>query len=355
MFTLPPIPVPDDRCREAAALRQAQLTKPAGALGRLETLSLHLAAAQARERPRVERASVLVFAGDHGVARQGVSAYPQEVTAQMCLNFCRGGAAVNVLARQAGAEVEVIDVGVIGDLPPHPRLVSAKVAPGTADFTQQPAMGGRQCAQAMEAGAQAIRRAAAHGAHAVVLGEMGIANSTSAAALMAAYLGLPPEDCCGRGTGLDDAGVTRKCAVVARGLALHREELSDPLGALAALGGFELAALAGAALQAAALRLPVVVDGFIVSAAMLAAINLDPAVRPFLFWGHRSAEQAHRLLLDAVDADPLLDLHLRLGEGTGGVLALHLLRAACRTLEEMATFGDAGVATAAPRAATGAT
>jgi nicotinate-nucleotide--dimethylbenzimidazole phosphoribosyltransferase len=354
MFTLPPIPAIDHAARANASARQAQLTKPAGALGRLEEVALRLAGIQGRERPRCERAQVLVFAADHGVAKRGVSAYPAEVTAQMCHTFCAGGAAVNVLARQVGALVEVVDVGVATDLPAHPRLIDAKIASGTADFTEQAAMSVEQCDLALAAGATRARAAADQGMHALVLGEMGIANTTSAAALMAAYLGRSAEDCCGRGTGIDDAGLARKRATVNAGLARHRDAFGDPFDTLTALGGFEIAAMAGAMLQGASLRLAVVVDGFASSAAALAAINLDPAVKEFLVWSHCGAERAHRELLEAVDAEPLLDLGLRLGEGTGGALALHLMRAACRTLDEMATFEQAGVADGSPlRAALG--
>ena len=342
-----PIPALDETARSVAAARQAQLTKPAGALGRLEELSLQLAAAQGRARPACERARVLVFAADHGVSAQGVSAYPAAVTAQMCANFCAGGGAANVLARQAGAEFELVDVGVAGKLAPHPLLVDAKLAPGSDDFTLGPAMSAATCARALAVGAARARRAADDGVQVLVVGEMGIGNTTSAAALMVAYLGCDVEDACGRGTGIDQAGLERKRAVVRAGLERHRAALGDAEATLAALGGLEIAAMAGAMLQAAALRLAVVVDGFISSAAALAALNLQPALKPYLFWSHVGAERGHRQLLDALDAEPLLALRLRLGEGTGGLLALHLLRAAARTLDAMATFGEAQVSTAA--------
>ena len=336
------IPLPSVVARSAAAARQAQLTKPAGALGRLETLVLELAAIQDRALPRCERAVVLVAAADHGVCARGVSAFPSAVTAQMCLNFCAGGAAVNVLARQAQAEVEVLDVGVAGDLPTLPGLISAKVARGTVDFTAGPAMTPDQLCAAMAAGAA---RADVHAGHcdALVLGEMGIGNTTAAAALTAAYTGHSAYEVCGRGTGVDDAGLARKVAAVTAGLALHRPVLEHPRATLAALGGLEIAALTGAALRAAELRLAVVVDGYISTAAALAAVAIDPAVRPYLIFAHRGAEPGHRLALAHLNAQPLFELDLRLGEGTGGVLALHLMRAACRTLREMATFAEAAV------------
>ena len=336
------IPLPSAAARLAAATRLDQLTKPAGALGRLELLALDLAAIQGRELPRCERAVVLVAAADHGVCARGVSAFPSAVTAQMCLNFCAGGAAVNVLARQAQAEVEVLDVGVAGDLPALPGLINAKVARGTADFTTAPAMSLPQLAAALAAGAV---RAEAHATRcdALVLGEMGIGNTTAAAALTAAFTGLSATDVCGRGTGVDDAGLARKVAAVTAGLALHRHCFKDPRATLAAVGGLEIAALAGAALRAAELRLAIVVDGYISTAAALAAVAIDPAVRPYLIFAHRGAEPGHRLALAHLGAQPLLELDLRLGEGTGGVLALHLMRAACRTLTEMATFAEAAV------------
>jgi nicotinate-nucleotide--dimethylbenzimidazole phosphoribosyltransferase len=226
-------------------------------------------------------------------------------------------------------------------------LVRARIAPGTADFTVAPAMTVRQCERAMMLGAKRAQHAAKRGVQALVLGEMGIGNTTSAAALMAAYLDLPPADCCGRGTGCDDAGLERKRAAVAAGLArlAKGRKLAEitPFGILAELGGLEIAAIAGAMLAAAAARVAVVVDGFICSAAALAALRIDPALQPYLVWSHCGSEQGHRRLLDAVGAKPLVALDLRLGEGTGGVLALHLLRAACRTLDEMATFAEAGV------------
>jgi nicotinate-nucleotide--dimethylbenzimidazole phosphoribosyltransferase len=337
------IPPLDERSREKAMTRQLKLTKPAGALGRLETLSADLAAMQATANPSCERVTVLIFAGDHGVAAQGVSAYPQSVTAQMCLNFCRGGAAINVLARQIGASVMVIDVGVCETLPPHEGLVQAKVAAGTADFTVALAMTEEQCAQAMQVGATQVKVAIDRDAQVLVLGEMGIANTTSASALFAAYTGLPIEQCVGRGTGISNDVLSRKLQVVQAGLSRHAQVLADAKGILTALGGFEIAAMVGGMIAAAQHRVPVVVDGFIASAAALAAIKLEPAVRNYLIWSHRSAESPHAALLDYLQAQPLLDLGMRLGEGSGGVLAIHLLRAACRTLNDMATFHDAGV------------
>lgn len=337
---IPPLSL---RAQAAATAHQQQLTKPPGALGRLEDLAHLLAGIQDRDLPQVEHPRVLIAAADHGVAARGVSAYPAAVTAQMCLNFCAGGAAVNVLARQAGATVEVLDVGVAAELPVTPGLFNAKIAHGTADFTLGPAMTGAQLDAALAAGAARADAAADAGCDLLVLGEMGIGNTTAAAALVAAASGRDAAACCGRGTGIDDVGLARKIAVVSAGLKRHRALLADPRACLAALGGFEIAALAGAAIRAAERRVPVVVDGFISTAAALSAVRLEPRVRPYLLFSHVGAEQAHRLTLAHLEAAPLLDLGLRLGEGTGGVLAIHLLRAACRTLAEMATFSSAGV------------
>ena len=332
------IPAISQAARTAARARQPTLTKPPGALGRLEILAIDLAGIQDRALPRAESCQVLIAAGDHGVTKHGVSAYPSAVTAQMCLNFARGGAAVNVLARQAGATVRVLDVGVAEELPDLPGLIRAKVALGTADFTAGPAMTAAQVTAALAAGAAAVDPG-----DLLILGEMGIGNTTAAAALVAAYARISPTEACGRGTGIDDAGLARKIAVVEAGLTRHRHLLGDPQATLAALGGLEIAALAGAAVRAAEQRTAVVVDGFISTAAALAAVAIEPAVRPYLIFAHRSAEAGHRLALAHLGAEPLLDLDLRLGEGTGGVLAVHLLRAACRTLAEMATFSAAGV------------
>jgi nicotinate-nucleotide--dimethylbenzimidazole phosphoribosyltransferase len=343
IHSIPPL---DAIAMAAATARQGQLTKPPGALGRLEALSIRLAGIQGRARPSCEKARVVIFAGDHGVAAQGVSAFPAAVTAQMCLNFAAGGAAVNVLARQAGAEVEVVDVAVAADLPAHPRIHAAKVLRGTADFTVGPAMTTAQCAAALAVGRARATAAARDGCQVLVCGEMGIANTTSAAALYAGLLGLDATEVCGRGTGIDDAGLLRKRAAVAAGLERHRAVLDDPQGLLTALGGGEIAAMAGAFIGAAEHRLVPVVDGFIATAAAAVAARLAPGLAERLVFAHRSAEAPHAELLRRLGGEPLLDLGLRLGEGTGGVLALHVLRAACRTLDEMATFADAGVSSA---------
>jgi nicotinate-nucleotide--dimethylbenzimidazole phosphoribosyltransferase len=333
----------DEEAMAAARTRQGLLTKPAGSLGRLEALSVQLAGIAGRALPRVEQKAVVVLAGDHGIAAEGVSAYPPEVTAQMVLNFLGGGAAVNVLARQAGARVVVVDVGVTADLPSHPHLVSCKVGRGTASFLRGPAMSREQAAQAIEAGARVVASEAARGLDLLATGEMGIGNTTPASAIAAVYTGLPVAQVTGRGTGVDDAGLARKVEVIEAALALHRPEASDPLGVLAAVGGFEIGAIAGVCLAAAAHRVPVVVDGFISAAGALIAAALCPAARPYMIASHLSVEQGHGPLWRALGLEPLLALDLRLGEGSGAVLAMHLVEAACRILGEMATFEAAGV------------
>ena len=342
MIILPEILPPCATSRAAAAARQADLTKPPGSLGRLESLATDLAGMQGRARPRMERIQVQVYAGDHGVCAQGVSPCKVEVTAQQTSNFAQGGGAVAVLAKLMGASLSVIDVGVDADLPDRPLLVRAKVRCGTRDFSQGPAMTNEECAQALSVGMAQVRGAGP--LDALVVGEMGIGNTTASAALMAAYLDLDPLLCCGRGAGLDDDGVRHKAAVVSCALAVNRSGLADPFSTLAALGGLEIAAMTGAMLQAASQRIPVVVDGFIATAAALAGTRLAPNLRGYLVFGHRGAENGHRLLLERFQAQPLLlELGLRLGEGTGAELALPLLKAACHLLDELTTWDEAGV------------
>lgn len=352
---LPPIPPPDDAARREASARIGRLTMPPGALGRLLPLAVQLAGIRAQARPSVARKAVLVCAADHGVAAEGVSAFPREVTAQMVANFVGGGAAVNVLARQAGARVLVADLGVAGDLPvPYvpDRLLDLRVGRGTANFAKGPAMTRSDAGRAVENGMAAARAALGlkEGCDCLGLGEMGIANTTSATAILAVLTGRPAVDLVGRGTGVDDAGLRRKTEVVAQALARHRPDPQDALDVLAKVGGFEIGGIAGACLAGASARVPVVVDGFIATAGAALAVRLDPAVAPYLVASHRSAETGHRIALEHLGLQPLLDLDLRLGEGTGAVLAMHLLEAACRILTEMATFDEAGVSGALPRA-----
>jgi nicotinate-nucleotide--dimethylbenzimidazole phosphoribosyltransferase len=340
--TLARIAPPDPAvARETQALLDGK-TKPRGSLGRLEELACRIAAARGNPVPELPVKAVVVMAGDHGVAAEGVSAFPQEVTWQMVANFVRGGAGINVLARQAGAEVVVADLGVKQPVD-LPGVRALRVGAGTANLAREPAMTRAQAVAALEAGIGIAEELSGRGVTLLATGEMGIANTTPAAALTAHFTGASPEEVTGRGTGVDDAGLARKVEVIRRALALHSRAASDPLDALARLGGFEIAGLAGLVLGAAACRVPVLVDGFISSAAALAAVRLAPAAKGYLLAAHRSVERGHARVLEALDARPLLELELRLGEGTGAALAMHLAEASIRILREMATFASAGV------------
>jgi nicotinate-nucleotide--dimethylbenzimidazole phosphoribosyltransferase len=336
---------PADESAMAAALqRQQVLTKPAGALGMLETLSVRLAGMTACARPRFERSVVVVAAASHGVAEEeAVSAYPPSVTAQMVANFVAGGAAINVLARLAGAELLLVDAGVSPDPGPNPRIRRERLAPGTRSFLQEPAMPREHAERIVEAGAALAMDLAREGRVLLAVGEMGIGNTTAAAAVTAAMTGCSAGEATGRGTMVDDEGLGRKRAVVAEALRRHAPDPRDSIGVLAAVGGYEIGFLAGCCLGAAASRVPVVLDGFITGAAALLAVALAPATADYLVASHRSAEQGHAVVLRHLGLTPLLDLGLRLGEGSGAALALPIVNAAARTLDEMATFGDAGV------------
>jgi nicotinate-nucleotide--dimethylbenzimidazole phosphoribosyltransferase len=320
--------------------RLDQLTKPQGALGRLEALALQVALVQGRAHPCWHAPQLVVFAADHGIAAQGVSAYPSAVTAQMVLNMLAGGAAVSVLARQHGLALTVVDCGVAQDFAPQPGLHIAKVCHGTADSSRGPALSEAQCAAALQHGRRFVQGLPGN---VLLLGEMGIANTSAAALLMARLTGLPLAACVGRGTGLDDAGLARKTAVLQRALARHGE-VQGPLPLLAALGGAEIATLVGAVLQAAHERRVVVVDGFITTAAVAVAAALQPAVLQRCVFAHGSAEAGHGRWLQALGVMPLLQLGLRLGEGSGAALAWPLLVSALQLLEGMASFSSAGVA-----------
>ncbi len=319
--------------------RLDQLTKPRGSLGRLEALALQIGLIQQTERPRLQAPQLVVFAADHGLAAQGVSAYPSEVTAQMVENFLAGGAAVNVLARQHGLALSVVDAGVRHEIAPRAGLLVRRIGAGTADASLGPAMSAAQCSAAIEHGRGVVRGLPGN---ALLLGEMGIANTSSAALLLARLGGFEIADCVGRGTGLDDAGLAHKLGVLTRVLARHAGA-REPLAALAALGGFEIAMMVGAARQAAQERRVIVVDGFIVGAAILVAALLEPAVLDCCVFAHRSDEAGHGLLLQRLGAQPLLQLGLRLGEGSGAALAWPLIESALRLLNEMASFASAGV------------
>ncbi len=333
----------DAGVREAARRRQERLTKPPGSLGRLEELSLQVAAIQGTERPVVRGKAVVVAAGDHGVVAQGVTGYPQQVTAQMVLNFLAGGAAVSVMARQAGVRLLVVDAGVATPLPAHPDLRVVGVGRGTADITQGPAMSREQAEACVLAGVALAREAAEGGADLVGTGDMGIGNTTASSAITAALTGVSPRETTGRGTGRSDEELSRKVEVVERALAVNNPDPADGLDVLAKVGGFEIGVLAGVALGGAAARRVVVLDGFISGAAALIAHRLCPAAGDYLVASHRSAEAGHRAVLSHLGLRPLLDLGMRLGEGTGAVLAMGLVEAAAACLREMATFDEAGV------------
>jgi nicotinate-nucleotide--dimethylbenzimidazole phosphoribosyltransferase len=330
--------------RDAAFVRQCELTKPAGALGRLEVLAIELAGLQHTGRPRAERAPIIVFAGDHGVVAQGVSAYPQDVTIAMMANFAAGGAAISVLARELGSSLEVVDAGTLAEAPMQ-GIVTDKPRRGSRDFSREPALEPSEVAFAFDCGWRAVGRAAAAAPDILIIGEMGIGNTASAAAVAAALLGASADALTGSGTGLGVAGREHKARIIAAALARHGLDISEgtPEQILCDVGGLEIAAIGGAIIAAAQRRIPVLVDGFIVSVAALAASRINASCRPYLIFSHRSAEHGHRLVLDALDARPLLDLDLRLGEGSGAALALPILRLACALHNGMATFAEAAV------------
>ncbi len=339
-----PVPAPDNAAADAARLRQSQLTKPPGALGELEVVVIRLAALQGRERPTVDKVHISVFAADHGVAEEGVSAFPQAVTVQMVQNFLNGGAAISVLASELGATLEVVDVGVKTPIS-HPKLISQRVGDGTANSSKEAAMTLTQLELALQAGADAAERAKAADAELFIGGEMGIANTTAATAIYCALLDIAILEATGPGTGLDRTGMLHKVNVVRHILNQHRSHFQEPLEVLRRVGGFEIAALMGAYVRAAQLGMPVLVDGFISTAAALIAIAVQPAVADWLFLSHTSAEPGHFFAVAELKQRPLLDLGLRLGEGSGAAIAVPLLRMACALHNQMATFSEAAVAT----------
>ena len=329
--------------REAALARQQQLTKPAGSLAQLERLAVQLAGLQGRERPGADQLWIAIFAGDHGVVAEGVSAYPQEVTGQMLHNFVNGGAAISVLARQLSALLEVVDLGTVSPVD-FPGVRHLRIGAGTANFVQGPAMSAEQGFAALQAGRDSVLRAKAAGTELFVGGEMGIGNTAAASAVACSVLECAAQLLVGPGTGLNAAGIEHKTQVIERALALHAEHSGDPLQSLFCLGGFEIAALVGAYLACAQEGIAVLVDGFICSVAALVAVRLNPSCREWLLFGHRGAEPGHRYLLETLHAEPLLDLGLRLGEGSGAALAVPLVRMACQLHNGMATFAEAAVA-----------
>lgn len=333
--------------RTLAPALQAKIdgkTKPLGALGRLESLAVQLGLIQHSLAPQIRQPHILVCAGDHGAAKAGISAYPQEVTWQMVENFLADGAAINVLARQAGAQLIVADAGVAHDFGAREGLFDAKVgAGGTANYLEGPAMSAAQCQAAMAHGSSIAQQLAASGCNTLGFGEMGIGNTASASLLTHCLTSLPLADVIGRGTGLDDAGLAHKRALLAQAIANWPERSDAPLAVLARFGGFEIAMLTGAMLAAAQAGMTLVIDGFIVTSALLVAARIDPRILDYCVFSHRSNEAGHRLQLDWLKAQPLLDLDLRLGEGSGAALALPLLRTACALMNEMASFASAGV------------
>lgn len=367
----------DEQAMQAAQHRLDHLTKPQGSLGRLEEIARQLAGIQRKILPQVARKTVFVMAADHGITEEGISAYPKEVTAQMVLNFLRGGAAINVLAKQVGAKVIVVDMGVAYDFNEHvtyggerhkslcelnpersPELVEglsrrisndlthAKVAPGTKNFLKEPAMTEQQLNQAIQTGWNLMGKEIEQGVDLVAIGDMGIGNTTAASALTAVLCGKDPLEVTGHGTGIGEDARFHKANVIHRAIAVQQPVLEDPLDVLQKLGGFEIAGMVGVILRAAQERVPVVLDGFITSAAGLVAVCLEPRLKDFLFASHLSVERGHQVQMERMGLMPLLNLGLRLGEGTGAVLAMHLLEASCRILSEMATFEQAGVSKA---------
>ncbi len=319
------------------------LTKPLGSLGRLEELAQRVVAMTRRRDPWFQNKVIFTLAGDHGVVEEGVSAYPQEVTAQMVYNFLKGGAGINVLARHVGARVVVADVGVAVDLGTHAGLIVRKVAHGTRNMVKGPAMTKEEAVQSIEAGIEIFESEFVKGVDIAGIGEMGIGNTTPSSAITAAFTGYPVEQVTGRGTGILDEAWGRKVEVIQKALEVNRPDTKDPLDVLAKVGGFEIGGLAGIVVAAAARRVPVVIDGFISGAAALVAYHLEPKVKDYLIASHCSVECGHKVILDHIGLKPLLDLNLRLGEGTGAALGINLVEAAIKIMTQMATFKSAGV------------
>ncbi len=333
----------DDAARLAAETRQLDLIKPRGALGRLEEIAVRLSAMQGNKHPCVDKVYIVVFVGDHGVVAEGISAFPQSVTGEMLKNFVGGGAAISVLAQELNAELEVFNLGLVKNTECSDPVVNCNLGPGTANFCQAPAMCEDQLFAALNVGRRAVENARLNGAHLFIGGEMGIGNTTSAAALACALLNSPTEQLAGPGTGLDRQGVARKCNIINRALDLHRQYLKLPLEALRRLGGFEIAALVGSYMRCAQLGLPVLIDGFISSVAALTVTQLCLNSSNWFLLSHRSAEPGHTVVLDAINAQPLLNLGMCLGEGSGAATTVPLLRLACALHNKMATFSEACV------------
>ncbi|CCO07994.1 nicotinate-nucleotide--dimethylbenzimidazole phosphoribosyltransferase [Desulforamulus hydrothermalis] len=342
--TLEKITPPDYNCEELAQQRLDNLTKPPGSLGVLEDIARRLAGMQGTPLPRLPQEKVsLVLAGDHGVVAEGVSAFPQEVTPQMVLNFLRGGAAINVLARRAGARVVVADIGVAGPVIAHEGLVNCRVKAGTDNFVHGPAMSRQEAVTALETGITLLKQQVKQRPALVGIGEMGIGNTTASTAVLAAFSGLPAEQITGRGTGIDETRRQHKAAVVERALKVNRPDARDGLDVLAKVGGLEIAGMAGIILGCAAEKIPVVLDGFISCAAALVARSLAPLSAAYMLASHRSQEPGHAIMLEMLGLKPMLQMAMRLGEGTGAALAFPIIEAAICIINEMATFAEAGV------------
>jgi len=336
-------PVAQDTAAQTQALLDNK-TKPRRSLGRLESLACQYATARGETQPAMPRKAIVVMAADHGVAAEGVSAYPQEVTAQMVLNFVSGGAAISVLSRQVNAELVVVDMGVAQPVEAKLLVRSVRIGAGTANMTQGPAMSVEDALRAIDAGVALAGKLADRGVTLIGLGEMGIGNTTSASALVSVFTGKAPSEVTGRGTGIDDAGLAHKIGVVERAIDVNKPSAASPLETLAALGGFEIAGLVGLILGAASRRVPVLIDGFITVASALVAARLAPAVHGYLIASHRSVEPGHVHAMCALGVEPLFDLQMRLGEGTGAALAMSMVDASIALLREMATFESAQVA-----------
>jgi nicotinate-nucleotide--dimethylbenzimidazole phosphoribosyltransferase len=328
---------------EKAKERQDMLTKPTGSLGRLEQLSIQIAGIQGKPFPQIKQKAVIVMAADHGVAAQGTSLYPQEVTAQMVLNFLHGGAGINVICRQVGARVIIVDMGIAVKLETDPGLISRRIAAGTQDISKGPAMTIVQATQALETGIEIVTAEIREGLDIVATGDMGIGNTTASSAICAIMTGKTVADVTGRGTGLDDKQVRNKIRIIDAAIALNKPESAKPLEVLAKVGGFEIGGLAGVILGAASQQVPVVIDGFISGAAALIAAGLCPQSKDYMIAGHCSVEPGHKIILQHLGLRPLLDLEMRLGEGTGAAMAISIAETSVRILNEMATFAEAGV------------
>ncbi|MDH5392281.1 MAG: nicotinate-nucleotide--dimethylbenzimidazole phosphoribosyltransferase [Gammaproteobacteria bacterium] len=333
----------NNNAHSQATEHQMQLTKPPGALGKLEHIAIQLAAMQNKKLPEINTVQITVFAADHGIANQGVSAFPQAVTVEMIKNFSRGGAAINVLARANNATLDVVNLGTAYPAENLKGVIDKSIADGTKDFSQQPAMSETECMTALSVGAELIDQAADRQSDLFIAGEMGIANTSSATAIACALLERPAEDLAGPGTGLDNAGVAKKAGIINQSLSLHKLTKDDALKILETFGGFEIAAITGSYIRCAQLGIPVLVDGFICSVAALVASRIKPGVTSWFLYAHASAEPGHQIIMQALNATPIVDLGMRLGEGSGAAVAIPLIKSACALHSQMATFAEAGV------------